>query len=189
MITSTMEEFQLPRDILHIEVTESIVAEDPGHIRATMDRLRDEGYEVWIDDFGSGYSSLNLLKDVNCDLIKLDMGFWRTFTEKSRQIIASIIAMAKKLGIKTLMEGVETKEQVEFLASIGCGRLQGFFFGKPGRLPISKRSRLALRRAAGIHTTTRQTRLSMRRMSRWPSWILRKMPSIIFIRTRPTASV
>lgn len=131
MIESTMTEFRLPRDLLHIEVTESVVAEDPGHIRATMDRLRDEGYEVWIDDFGSGYSSLNLLKDVNCDLIKLDMGFLRTFTEKSRQIIASTISMAKKLGIKTLMEGVETSEQADFLASIGCGRLQGYFFGKP----------------------------------------------------------
>lgn len=131
MIESTMEKFQLPRDLLHIEVTESIVAEDPGHIRATLDRLREAGYEVWIDDFGSGYSSLNLLKDVECDLIKLDMGFLRTFTDRSRQIIASTVAMAKKLGIKTLMEGVETSEQADFLASIGCGRLQGYFFGKP----------------------------------------------------------
>ncbi len=130
-IENTMDEFQLPRDLLHIEVTESIVAEDPGYVRATLDRLRAVGYEVWIDDFGSGYSSLNLLKDVECDLIKLDMGFLRTFTDRSRQIIASTIDMAKKLGIKTFMEGVETSEQADFLASIGCGRLQGYFFGKP----------------------------------------------------------
>ena len=84
-----------------------------------------------LDDFGSGYSSLNILKDYTVDLIKLDMGFLRNFTEKSRSIISSVIAMAKDLGIKTLAEGVETQEHAEFLASIGCGRQQGYYYGKP----------------------------------------------------------
>ncbi|WP_337802109.1 EAL domain-containing protein, partial [Mitsuokella jalaludinii] len=82
-------------------------------------------------DFGSGYSSLNILKDYTVDLIKLDMGFLRNFTEKSRSIISSVIAMAKDLGIKTLAEGVETQKHAEFLASIGCGRQQGYYYGKP----------------------------------------------------------
>ena len=130
-IEDTVAAYDLPRDLLHVEVTESTVARDPGPIRRTIERLREAGYEVWVDDFGSGYSSLNILKDCTVDLIKLDMGFLRTFTEKSRQIIASTIDMAKRLGIKTLTEGVETQEQADFLASIGCGRLQGYFFGKP----------------------------------------------------------
>ena len=131
VIEEALTRYDLPRDLLHVEVTESAMAKDPGPIRQTMDRLRAAGYEVWLDDFGSGYSSLNILKDCTVDLIKLDMGFLRNFTEKSRQIIASTIDMAKRLGIKTLTEGVETKEQADFLASIGCGRLQGYYFGKP----------------------------------------------------------
>ncbi|WP_303105210.1 EAL domain-containing protein [uncultured Mitsuokella sp.] len=130
-IEDTVAAYDLPRDLIHIEVTESAIARDPGPIRQTMDRLRAAGYEVWLDDFGSGYSSLNILKDCTVDLIKLDMGFLRNFTDKSRQIITSTIDMAKRLGIKTLTEGVETQEQADFLASIGCGRLQGYFFGKP----------------------------------------------------------
>ncbi|WP_303105209.1 EAL domain-containing protein [uncultured Mitsuokella sp.] len=135
LIEGVRSEFDLPRDLLHIEVTESAMAKDLGPIRQTIDKLRAEGYEVWIDDFGSGYSSLNILKDCTIDLIKLDMGFLRTFTEKSRKIIASVIDMAKELGIKTLAEGVETQEQADFLASIGCGRQQVYFYGRPEPLP------------------------------------------------------
>lgn len=102
----------------------------PG-VHQALDQLREKGYEIWLDDFGSGYSSLNVLKDYQVDLIKLDMGFLRNFTAKSRSIIASVITMAKDLGVKTLVEGVETKEQADFLAAMGCGRMQGYFFGKP----------------------------------------------------------
>lgn len=93
VIEEALTRYDLPRDLLHVEVTESAMAKDPGPIRQTMDRLRAAGYEVWLDDFGSGYSSLNILKDCTVDLIKLDMGFLRNFTEKSRQIIASTIDM------------------------------------------------------------------------------------------------
>lgn len=130
-IENTRRKYAVPRDFLHIEITESVLAQDSRVIQQALTNLRQEGYEIWLDDFGSGYSSLNILKDYTVDLIKLDMGFLRSFTEKSRSIISSVIGMAKELGIKTLAEGVETQEHVDFLASIGCGCQQGFFYGKP----------------------------------------------------------
>lgn len=130
-VETTRKKYAVPRDFLHVEITESALAQDSSAVHQTLDRLRNEGYEVWLDDFGSGYSSLNILRDYTVDLIKLDMGFLRNFTEKSRSIISSVISMAKDLGVKTLAEGVETKEHADFLASIGCGRQQGYFYGKP----------------------------------------------------------
>lgn len=131
VLEQTRQKYNLPRDFLHVEITESALAQDSAAVHQTIDRLREEGYEVWLDDFGSGYSSLNILKDYNIDLIKLDMGFLRSFTDASRSIVTAVITMAKELGIKTLAEGVETKEHADFLASIGCGRQQGYFYGKP----------------------------------------------------------
>lgn len=130
-IENTRRKYAVPRDFLHVEITESVLAQDSRVIQQALAHLRQEGYEIWLDDFGSVYSSLNILKDYTVDLIKLDMGFLRSFTEKSRSIISSVIGMAKDLGIKTLAEGVETQEHADFLASIGCGRQQGFFYGKP----------------------------------------------------------
>lgn len=131
LVETTRRKYAVPRDFLHVEITESVLSRDSGAVQQAINRLRQEGYEIWLDDFGSGYSSLNILKDYTVDLIKLDMGFLRSFTEKSRSIISSVIGMAKDLGIKTLAEGVETQEHADFLASIGCGRQQGFFYGKP----------------------------------------------------------
>lgn len=130
LVEKTRAAYQIPRDALHVEITESALAENDDAVHQAVDRLRNEGYEIWLNDFGSGYSSLNILKDYTVDLIKLDMGFLRSFTEKSRDIIRSVIDMAKELGIKTLAEGVETQEHAEFLASIGCGRQQGYYYGK-----------------------------------------------------------
>ena len=87
--------------------------------------------EVWMDDFGSGYSSLNTLKDYKFDELKIDMAFLSNFNDVSRIIISSTVRMAKNLGLKTLAEGVETKEQMEFLKSIGCEKVQGYYYGKP----------------------------------------------------------
>lgn len=84
-----------------------------------------------MDDFGSGYSSLNVLKDFSFDEIKIDMAFLRPLSDKSKIIVSEIITMAKKLGIRTLTEGVESKEHVDFLSSAGCERLQGYYFSKP----------------------------------------------------------
>lgn len=112
-IENTRRKYAVPRDFLHVEITESVLAQDSRVIQQALTHLRQEGYEIWLDDFGSVYSSLDILKDYTVDLIKLDMGFLRSFTEKSRSIISSVIGMAKDLGIKTLAEGVETQEHAE----------------------------------------------------------------------------
>lgn len=108
LVETMRRKYAVPREFLHVEITESVLSRDSRAVQQAINRLRQEGYEIWLDDFGSGYSSLNILKDYTVDLIKLDMGFLRSFTEKSRSIISSVIGMAKDLGIKTLAEGVET---------------------------------------------------------------------------------
>ena len=139
IIEDSVKKYDIPRDLVRIEVTESTVMMDRQHILEEIDRFRSAGYQVWMDDFGSGYSSLNMLKDFHFDELKIDMEFLRTFTKRSREIIASTVRMAKRLGIHTLAEGVETKEQVEFLRSIGCEKMQGFYFGRPAPFEDSMR--------------------------------------------------
>ena len=99
----------------------------------TMKTLKEKGFKVSIDDFGSGYSSLNLLKDMNSDVLKLDRAFFgkEKLRKEEQIIVSSIVDMAKKLDIKVLSEGVETKEQSEFLKEIECDMAQGFLFSKP----------------------------------------------------------
>ncbi|MFC2662544.1 MAG: EAL domain-containing protein, partial [Eubacterium sp.] len=126
-----VERYDIPRDCLCIEITETSLMRDTVTIRNAMEHFQALGYQVWMDDFGSGYSSLNTLKDFSFDEIKIDMMFLTSFTEKSRTILKSIVAMAKSMKILTLAEGVETKEQFEFLRQIGCEKVQGYYFGKP----------------------------------------------------------
>jgi diguanylate cyclase (GGDEF)-like protein len=130
-IEALVREYGISRDMLHIEVTESTMTSNVAPIFQAMNRFRDAGYEIWMDDFGSGYSTLNLLKDYAFDVLKLDMAFLRKDTARSRAIITSVIAMDKKIGNMTLAEGVETAEQVEFLKQNGCDCLQGYYFSKP----------------------------------------------------------
>ena len=127
------EEYGIPRNLLHIEVTESAIAFGADFLRDEIRRFREAGYEVWMDDFGAGYSSLNNLKNYDFDVLKIDMNFLRSFenNKRSHVILAAIVNMAKELGIHTLAEGVETREQYEFLKKIGCEKLQGYLFGKP----------------------------------------------------------
>ena len=132
-IEEIAEEYQVPRHMLHVEITEKILAQDSARIRSCIDQFHDAGYGVWMDHFGSGYSSLNVLKNYRFDLIKIDMLFLRNFTQKSATILSSIVSMAKKLGIQTLAEGVETEEEAQFLKDIGCEKIQGFFLAKPER--------------------------------------------------------
>ena len=128
-----VEKYRIPREYLHVEITESALSEDTESLRKTMDILHEKGYAIWLDDFGSGYSSMNVLKDFNFDLLKIDMVFLKNFegNQNSRKIIQSILELAKSLNMKTLTEGVETKEAVDFLHDAGCGRLQGYYYGKP----------------------------------------------------------
>ena len=125
----------LPHDLLRVEFTESASSEDPELFKAQVATLRRAGLEVWMDDFGSGYSSLNTLQDFEFDLIKLDMGFIRDLgNERARAIVSGVVQTAKKMGVNTLCEGVETEEQALFLEGIGCDMLQGFYYTQP--LPL-----------------------------------------------------
>ena len=141
--------------MLHLEVTESALTSREDEIRKTLDRFRSTGYEIWMDDFGSGYSTLNLLKDYTFDVLKLDVEFLRRDTPRSREIITSVIAMDKKIGIRTLAEGVETKEQLAFLGMCGCEKLQGYYIGKPLPLPTAGSAATRSRRRQKSSTTAR----------------------------------
>ncbi|MBQ6780640.1 MAG: EAL domain-containing protein [Treponema sp.] len=121
------------KDMIHVEITESALSENGVQLRQAIDRFKGEGYALWLDDFGSGYSGLNVLQDFEFDMMKIDMKFLHNFSEneKIRPILKSIVSLAKEIGMQTLTEGVETEEIFEFLRSIGCERMQGYLFGKP----------------------------------------------------------
>ena len=122
----------IPREKLTIELTESVVGRDFDFIKEQIGKLQTLGFRVWMDDFGSGYSSLDVLQDIHFDLLKFDMRFMQRFGEgdESKIILTELIKMAISLGVDTVAEGVETSEQVDFLREVGCTKLQGFFFGK-----------------------------------------------------------
>ncbi len=123
----------MAHDMLNIEITESAVAKDNDFMLTQIQRFRNLGFRVWMDDFGSGYSSLDLLQSLPFDLIKFDMRFMKEFdsNKRSRIILTELIKMTLALDIDTVCEGVETIEQAEFLREIGCTMLQGYYFTKP----------------------------------------------------------
>lgn len=131
LVDEIVTQYRIPHDFLYIEITESVMAEREGMMREIANRFRAAGYQVWMDDFGSAYSSLNILKDFDFNEIKLDMRFLSSFDLRSRRILTAVIQMAKEIDIHTLAEGVETQEQVSYLRNIGCEKVQGFFFGRP----------------------------------------------------------
>ena len=132
------EKYGVPKEFLDVEITESALVDSQGAMKKAMVELRALGYKVWLDDFGSGYSSMNVLKDHSFDVLKIDMKFLSGFDEnpKTKLIINNIVALTKEIDMISLTEGVETKEQFEFLASINCDRAQGYLFSKP--VPIEK---------------------------------------------------
>ena len=130
--------YEIDPKYLEIEITESAYAEDYDLIRKVVEDLRRAGFPVFMDDFGSGYSSLNMLKDVNVDVIKIDTKFLdMNENSKSRGmgILETIVRMARVMQLKVIAEGVEEKEQVDFLINIGCIYGQGYYYYEP--LPIS----------------------------------------------------
>ncbi len=130
-VEKALKKYDIPRDMICIEITESVFIQNKEIITSAIDRFHNAGYKVWMDDFGSGFSSLNVLKDYYFDEFKIDMAFLSNFNLKSKQIITSTIQMAKRIGIQTLAEGVENINQFNFLRDIGCEKVQGFYFGKP----------------------------------------------------------
>lgn len=130
-IETLMERMQVPRSLICIEITERVMLRNRIGMTAAIHQFQDAGYQVWMDDFGNEYSSLNSLHNYHFDVIKIDMGFFSHFDDRSRQIIKAVVIMSKMLGVQTLAEGVETAEQVAFLERIGCGRIQGYYYGRP----------------------------------------------------------
>lgn len=131
--TSLVEQYGINPGRLHLEITETSVMTDVQQRIKIIERLQAYGFIVEMDDFGSGYSSLNMLKEIHVNVLKVDMVFLRKTTEmeRSRKILRTIIALAQELGMETIVEGVETSEQLEFLKSISCDIFQGYYFAKP----------------------------------------------------------
>ena len=131
-IDSILQQYGVSRDSLHLEVTESAYVEDTKRVMRAVDELRGRGFIVEMDDFGSGYSSLNALKDIDIDKLKLDMRFLSGgSSEKGRIIVQFIIGMAQALHLPIIAEGVETREQAEMLQEFGCREMQGYYFSRP----------------------------------------------------------
>lgn len=121
------------RSLINIEVTESTIGKDFDYMKSQINRFRELGFHVWMDDFGNGYSALDTLHSIHFDLIKFDMFFMKQFADgdKSRILLTELIRMAISLGVDTICEGVETEEQVAFLQEVGCTMMQGFYFCRP----------------------------------------------------------
>ncbi len=134
-----IKEYNIPAKLLKVEITESAYSESNELINRAVKKLRDAGFIVMLDDFGSGYSSLNVLNNITVDVIKLDMRFLdinKKDKDKGLGILGSVINMARMLGLPIIAEGVETQEQEEFLEKLGCRYVQGYFYYRP--LPIEQ---------------------------------------------------
>ena len=131
--TSLVKKYDISPKNLNLEITETAVIFDLENQMKLLDRLRAAGFIVEMDDFGSGYSSLNMLKDISVDVLKIDMAFLQQTknTAKSQLILAKIINLAKELGMKVVTEGVENGSQIDFLSDAGCDLFQGFYFSRP----------------------------------------------------------
>lgn len=127
------KKYAIPDHILELELTESLILDDDNMFRETVIRLQENGFICSLDDFGAGYSSLNVLKTLPIDVLKLDILFFRESVDiqRAHTVIAHILAMAKELRIKTIAEGVETASQVNFLREAGCDVVQGYAFSQP----------------------------------------------------------
>ena len=137
-IRNVVREYGVNPKNLRIEITESVMMNDQESRFEILNDFRREGFIVEMDDFGSGYSSLNMLKDMPVDLIKIDMAFLRKsdHSEKAEIILHNIVKMSYELGLISLTEGVETEEQYKLLAGMGCSLFQGYFFAKP--MPVDE---------------------------------------------------
>lgn len=129
-----VKKYDVPAQLLKVEITESAYAEDNAVVSTLVRKLRALGFMVFMDDFGSGYSSLNMLGTMKVDAIKLDSMFLRAAAQertRGMHIIESIVSMAKNLSLPVIVEGVETQSELEFLDSLGCRYVQGYYFYKP----------------------------------------------------------
>ncbi|SHJ76342.1 EAL domain-containing protein [Hespellia stercorisuis] len=133
LLVGLVEKYGIGYKALQLEITESAYMTDPDLMLQTIHTLREKGFMILVDDFGSGYSSLNTLKDVEADILKVDMKFLPVGNEveKGEIILASVIKMANWLGMEVVVEGVETREQKDFLTGVGCNYIQGYYYSRP----------------------------------------------------------
>ena len=133
-----VDEAGISRENITIEITESSISNDFDFMKSQIKRFKDLGFPVWMDDFGSGYSSLDMLQNINFDLIKFDMSFLKKLDDgdSGKIILSQLMRMAVSLGLDTVCEGVESESHVRFLKEIGCSKLQGYYYSKP--VPFEK---------------------------------------------------
>ena len=133
ILNGLIHKYDIPASLLNLELTETAYMDNPDLMKKTVAMLQKEGFLVMMDDFGSGYSSLNTLKDITVDILKVDMKFLPSghSNGRSERILASIIRMAGWLSLPVVVEGVETAAQKDFLESVGCGYVQGYYFARP----------------------------------------------------------
>lgn len=129
-LNALVDKYQIPKKYLEIEITETI---DEQESHSNIMKLKEEGYTLLMDDFGSGYSSLNVLKDTQFDIIKIDRAFLQNFlgTDRGQKIVENVIKMTNAIGLPMVAEGVETKEQADSLMKYGCNVAQGFYYARP----------------------------------------------------------
>ena len=151
-LSDLQKRYNLPEQTMRLEVTESAYTEQPDELVAAVAKLRERGFIVEMDDFGSGYSSLNMLRNLPVDVLKLDMGFLRDRGSESNDtvILNTVIRMAHGLGMPIIAEGVETIEQAEMLKTMGCRLMQGYFFAKP--MPVDEFNKLLNESKHAHHT-------------------------------------
>lgn len=137
-ICGIVDKYQVPHNVIELELTESAFFDDKEVLLGTVKKLRAAGFIVSMDDFGAGYSSLNSLKELQLDVLKLDADFFRGEDAEDRGmlIVSEVIDLAKKLNMKIVAEGIESREQVDFLAEQECDLIQGYFFAKP--MPVNE---------------------------------------------------
>ena len=129
-LCSIKDKYDIGPNHIEVELTESIMFDNQKRLINVMNQIKNAGYSISVDDFGSGYSSLNLLKDIPADVLKLDKEFLSNVPEDSKEttIISSVIEMSKKLNMKTVAEGVETQNQAKLLRDMGCDIAQGYYY-------------------------------------------------------------
>ena len=157
VICGLTEKYNIPPEWLQLELTESAYTGNPKAIKEMMEQLQKKGFSILMDDFGSGYSSLNVLKDITVDVLKIDMKFLDGSGDdgRSENILASVVRMAKWLNMPVVAEGAERKEQVSFLHSIGCEYVQGFYFARP--MPVKEYEKLLYEQPYFEDDETRRT--------------------------------
>lgn len=132
-IVRIVDKYDIDHSLIKIELTESAFNDNMENIINMLNKLRENGFIIMMDDFGSGYSNLNMFKDMPVDIVKIDMYFLRNIenSEKGMIVLESVVQMAKRLGLKIVVEGVETQEQYDYIRKLHCEMIQGFYFAKP----------------------------------------------------------